>query len=86
MQADCIREPPDGQTNQQKQEGEDRRRGKVRREKEKKRRGGADAYLVAALGVHVDRGEEAGLGGVGVDPPQRVQRPAVLGLKYLLFI
>jgi hypothetical protein len=58
----------------------------VRRGKEERRKGGDDAYLVAALGVHVDRGEEAGLGGVGVDPPQRVQRAAVLGLKYLLFI
>ena len=43
-------------------------------------------YLVATLGVHVNGGEEAGLGGVRVDPTQRVQRPLVLHVKYLLLV
>ena len=36
------------------------------------------ARLVAALGVDVDGGEEAGLRGVRVDPAQRIQRPRIL--------
>lgn len=40
--------------------------------------------LVSALGVDIYRGQETCLSGVGVDPPHRVQTPAVLSLKDLL--
>lgn len=44
------------------------------------------ARLEAAVGVDVNRGEEAGLGGVCVDPAQRVQRTAVLHLENFFLI
>ena len=44
------------------------------------------SHLVAALGVHVDGGQEAGLRGVRVYPAQRVQAPPVLHLEYLLLV
>lgn len=43
-------------------------------------------HLIAAVGVDVHGGEEAGLGGVRVDPAQRVQPPAVLRLKDVLLV
>ena len=42
--------------------------------------------LVAALGVYVHRREEARLGGVCVNPPERVQAALVLHIKDLLLV
>lgn len=44
------------------------------------------AHLVAALGVHIDGGQEAGLSGMSVNPAQGVQTAAVLSFKNLLLI
>jgi len=38
------------------------------------------------MGVYIHRGQEASLGGVGVNPPQRVQAPLVLHIKNLLLV
>lgn len=41
--------------------------------------------LIPTLSVHINRGEETGLGGVGVYPTKGVQSPLVLHVKDFLF-